>query len=169
MKNHKDVEEIFKKYSNQIYYFLFRLTHDHELSEDITQETFYIAVKNINKFRGECKIDVWLCQIAKHLYYKELARQKKNKFISIYGIENNIVNNQNIELDLFYKEDKKWVYERINKLDKMSQNIVLLRISANLTFKQIATILNKTETYVRVKFYRIKKSLKEENQNEKEK
>ena len=68
----QNIEEIYKQHSKTVYKYLFCLTHSEDISEDLTQETFAIAVKEIKKFKGNCKISVWLCQIAKHLWYKKL-------------------------------------------------------------------------------------------------
>ena len=67
----QNIEEIYKEYSTTVYKYLFCLTQNKELSEDLTQETFAVAIEDIKKFRGECKLSVWLCQIAKHIWYKE--------------------------------------------------------------------------------------------------
>ena len=52
----QDIEEIYNNYAQIVYKYIFCLTKNKELSEDIVQETFLVAVKNINKFRGESKI-----------------------------------------------------------------------------------------------------------------
>ena len=77
----QNIEEIYKEYSTSVYKYLFCLTQNKDISEDLTQETFALAVKDIKKFRGDCKLSVWLCQIAKHLWYKEL--KKKNRRLKI--------------------------------------------------------------------------------------
>ena len=160
----KNVEEIYKEYSKQVYNFLLFLSHDESLSEELMQETFYIAIKNINKFRGECKINVWLCQIAKRLFYKNIKKDKKYKKISFEEMED-LIEDVNI---YEHTEEKSDLYNAIRKLDMMSQKIVLLRIVLDFSFKQIANILEKSETYVRVNFYRIKEKLKEDLNREKQ-
>lgn len=72
-----DIDEICKKYYNTVFKYLMSLAHDINLSEELTQETFYIAIKEINKFKGKCSISTWLCIIAKHLYYKRNNEIKK--------------------------------------------------------------------------------------------
>ena len=52
------MEEIYKEYSKLVYNYLFSLTNDIELSEELMQETFYSAIKNIDKFNYTCKISV---------------------------------------------------------------------------------------------------------------
>lgn len=162
----QSIEEVYKMHSNTVYKYLFCLTQDEALSEDLTQETFLIAVENINKFKGECKISVWLCQIAKHLWYKELKKQKKYKNISIDEI-NNIQNTENIEEKFLRKEEKLELFKNIQKLDEISRQIIYLKMFGNLNFIEIADILGKTANWARVTFFRAKQKLKEEKENEK--
>lgn len=73
----QDVEQIYKEYFETVNKFLFCLTHSNDIAEELTQETFYRAVKNIDTYRGECKMSVWLCQIAKNLWYKQYKKNKR--------------------------------------------------------------------------------------------
>ena len=63
------VQEIYITYANQVKRFLLCLTADADLAEELMQETFYQAVKSIDRYDGICRMSVWLCQIAKHLFY----------------------------------------------------------------------------------------------------
>lgn len=161
-----EMEKVYKEYSKQIYNFIFSISHNKSLTEDIVQETFYIAIKNINKFKGDCKINVWLCQIAKRLLYKQIQKNKRNNIYIENLLDKNIT--QNTKEDEEKLIEKNYLYGKIKNLDILSQQIVLLRISNDLSFKQIGEILDKTENYVRVKFYRIKEKLKEEINNDEE-
>lgn len=71
------MEEIYSKYYKQIYHYLLLLSHNADIAEELTQETFYRAIIYINKFRGDCKLKVWLYIIAKNLYYKYMKNSKK--------------------------------------------------------------------------------------------
>ena len=51
-----DIEDICNKYYNIVFKYLIDLTHNVNLSEELTQETFCIAIKEINKFKGECAV-----------------------------------------------------------------------------------------------------------------
>ncbi len=68
------IDEIYRENAAMIYKYLCGLTQDGGLAEELTQETFFQAIKGIDKFRGDCKISVWLCGIAKKLWYKELEK-----------------------------------------------------------------------------------------------
>ena len=73
-----DIEQIYKEYFNTVYKYLLVLSHNSDISEELTQETFTKAVIKINTYKGNSAISVWLCQIAKNLYLDYL---KKNKNI----------------------------------------------------------------------------------------
>lgn len=74
--------EMYEKYQPDIYRFLIYLSGgDTIAAEELTQECFYQAFISFGKFRGECTIKTWLCQIAKHVYGKYIrkeSRQRKN-------------------------------------------------------------------------------------------
>ena len=90
-----------------VYNYIFCLCNNKSLAEEVTQETFYIAMKSINKFRGECKIQVWLCQIAKHLLFKEQKRKSKILVISMDSEIGEIKSNINVEQEIIEKEENK--------------------------------------------------------------
>ena len=71
------MEDIYQTYADEVKKFLICLTSDVDLAEELTQETFYQAVKSINRYNGECKMSVWLCQIAKHSFYNYLKKHKQ--------------------------------------------------------------------------------------------
>ena len=73
----QDIEKIYKEYFETVNKYLFCLTRNSDISEELTQETFYKAVKKIDTYKGECKMSVWLCQIAKNLWYDQCRKNKK--------------------------------------------------------------------------------------------
>ena len=161
----QNIEEVYKEYSNTVYKYLFCLTGKEETAEDLTQETFAIAIKQINKFRGDCKISVWLCQIAKHLWYKELKKSKKNKNISINDLNEEIEEAQTTEDIICEKEEKLKLFKDMQKLDEQSKEVMYLRMVGNLNFIEIGEILGKTPNWARVTFYRAKQKIREVNEN----
>ena len=65
-----DFEQIYKDYFRDVFLYVRRLSGgDERLAEDITSEAFFRALRRIDSFRGDCDIQVWLCQIAKNCYY----------------------------------------------------------------------------------------------------
>lgn len=158
----QNIKEIYEEYSSTVYKYLFCLTHSEDISEDLTQETFAIAVKEIDKFKGECKISVWLCQIAKHLWYKKLKKKSKENTISLNELENDIEDIETIEESVLKQEEKIQFFKDIRKLDNDSREVVYLRMIGNLNFIEIGEILGKTANWARVTFYRAKQKIREE-------
>lgn len=155
----QNIEEIYKEYSTTVYKYLFCLTQNKEISEDLTQETFAIAVEDIKKFRGECKLSVWLCQIAKHLWYKELKKKNKNSNMSFEEINEDSLYDETLEEVVFEKEDKLKLFKDMQKLDEKSREVVYLRMIGNLSYDEIGEILGKTSNWSRVTFYRAKQKI----------
>ena len=73
-------EEIYRKYFSDVFAFILRLSGDVHVAEDITSDTFIKAMKALDKFRGDCDIRVWLCQIAKNCYYSHLRKTNKEGY-----------------------------------------------------------------------------------------
>ena len=155
------MEELYKKYSTLIYHYLYGLTNDSEISEELMQETFCSALKTINRFKGECKISVWLCQIAKNKWKDYLTKKHKVNTIAIDNIDELYYLDTNLD-DISEKEELINLYKQIHKLEENTREVFYLRIKANLTMKDIGDILGKTEEWARVTFYRGKIKLKGE-------
>ena len=162
----QDIEKIYEEYFETVNKYLFCLTHNNDISEELTQETFYKAVKKINTYKGECKMSVWLCQIAKNLWYDQCRKNKNN--IDIEEMETLCFQDSNtVEEKIISNEEKISIYKKMQNLDDKTREVMYLRITGELSFKEIGVILNKTENWARVTFYRGKNKLKEADENEK--
>lgn len=162
----QDIEEIYKEYSTTVYKYLFCLTQNKDISEELTQETFSLAIEDIKKFRGECKLSVWLCQIAKHLWYKELKKSKKSISVPLEEIKDNVLCDEFLEETIYQKQEKLKLFKDMQKLDEKSREVMYLRMIGNLTYEEIGEVLGKTGNWARVTFYRAKQKIREENKNE---
>ena len=160
----QNMDEIYEECFETVYEYLFCLTHNSDISEELTQETFYRAVKKIDTYNGKCKISVWLCQIAKHLWYNQC---RKNKRIVDTDETFDIEDPQNLEEQFIAGEEKVLLYKKMQNLDEKTREVMYLRITGELSFKEIGEILGKTENWARVTFYRGKSKLKEVDENEK--
>ncbi len=161
-----DIETIYKEYFQTVYKYLICLTHNEDIAEELTQETFYKAIQKINTFKNNCKISIWLCQIAKNLWYDELKKNKKIKDIS----EDEYFSIQimtDFEDKIISEENRKILYQRIRNLNEQTRKVIYLRIIGDLSFKEIGSILGKTENWARTIFYRGKEKLREEKDDDK--
>lgn len=160
------MEEIYKEYSKIVYNYLLSLTGNSEIAEELMQETFYNAVKNINKFRNEASMKTWLCKIAKNKWIDYLKKSKVSSEVSIDEIEEKFILVNSFEEEFSNKEKVIDLYKKIHNFDEKTREVIYLRIRADLSFKEIGEIMGETENWARVTFYRAKVKLKEEFDNE---
>ena len=77
MEEAMEMEDIYRRYAQTVYKFLLAQCRDADLAEELTAETFYQAVRSIGRYDGSCRLSVWLCQIAKHLWYQHLRKTRR--------------------------------------------------------------------------------------------
>lgn len=155
-----DFDEVYSKYFSEVYKFVLTLCQNPSLAEEITQEAFFKALKNINSFKGNCKLSTWLCKIAKNTFYSYMKKQ--NGQVD-YPLEI-IISDENIEEQLTDKETAYAIHEVLHKLKDPYKEVFWLRIFGELSFAQIGTLFSKTESWARVTYYRAKVLIKEELQ-----
>ncbi len=154
--NKEKMEEIYRENAQAIYKYLCGLTQDREMAGELTQETFFQAVRGIDKFRGDCKISVWLCGIAKKLWYKELEKRRRHKTIPL---DETIPANESVENQSLDNLEKVEVFRLMHNLDDITREVMYLRLAGDLHFSEIAHILGKTENWARVTYYRGKQKI----------
>lgn len=71
-----EFEGIYRQHFRDVYSFVLSLSLNEKIAEEITQETFFKALNSIDTFNGTCKINVWLCQIAKNLLERVMQYAK---------------------------------------------------------------------------------------------
>lgn len=77
--------------------------------------------------------------------------------------ELNLKDNKDIEKEYIKQNNILTIYKSLQKLDTTTREVMYLRITGNFTFKEIASILNKSENWARVTFFRGKQKLEWEN------
>ncbi len=158
----KQLAEIYEQIQPKLYTFFYIKTADASAAEDLTQDVFYEASKSIHRFNGQSSISTWLFAIAHHLltkYYRS-NRYKRTLHENMKQLHSPLplTTEQLVEL----QESTKILLNKVNALDTPGREIVLLRLYGDCSFKEIGTMLGKSENYVRVMFHRLKLKLKQE-------
>lgn len=152
-----DMDAAYREYAVMVYKFLLSLCYEEELAEELTQETFYQAVRSVDRYDGSCKVSTWLCQIAKHLWYREMERRKRKGTSELTADMESL--EKPVEEQLLVKEEKMELFRKVHVLDEISKEIVLLRVTGAFLFKEIAELFGKNENWARVTYYRAKQKL----------
>lgn len=150
----KQIEELYEKYFHDVCLYLISLSHNEELAEEITQETFFKAMRSVGSFKGDCDIRVWLCQIAKNTY---LTYMKKTNRFSREEVPETVNDaSPSIESVLENSQQALAIHKALHTLEEPYKEVFSLRVFGELSFRQIGEIFGKTESWARVTFHRSK-------------
>ena len=127
-----EMDAAYREYAVMVYKFLLSLCYEEELAEELTQETFYQAVRSVDRYDGSCKVSTWLCQIAKHLWYREMERRKRKGTSELTADMESL--EKPVEEQLTLKEEKMELFRKVHVLDEISKEIVLLRVTGAFSF-----------------------------------
>ena len=152
---------VYRTYSREIYLYLYGLSHNRQLSEDLMQETFAKAL--ITVVTADTGIRAWLYKVARNLYFNTY-RKDKRLIIGLENAENKGVIRVEIEESplskLLRTEREKALYKALNKLEGKKREVLLLQYFSGLSGKDIAKLLDITTENARILAFRGKKELK---------
>jgi RNA polymerase sigma-70 factor (ECF subfamily) len=151
------MEETYKTHSQTVYRYLLSLTRNAELSEELTQETFFQAVKSAERYDGSCKVSTWLCAIAKNAL---LSYGRKH--VPTQPLEETSGMTDSLEAETLASVGRVELIKKLRLLDGEMREVMFLRLFGDLSFREIGDILSRTENWARVTYYRGKEKLKKE-------
>ena len=152
-----DLEKIYNDYFSVVYKYILSISKDSLTAEEITQETFFKALKKIDGFRGDCSLRVWLCQIAKNTYYDYLKLQSKFE----QPIEETEYT-EGVEYDFLLGVQSKEAHRILHNLKEPYKEVFTLRVFGELSFSDIGELFGKSDSWARVTFHRARLMIKEE-------
>lgn len=158
----REIEKLYIEHSDIVYRYIFLLTKNKETAEDLTQDTFYKAFKNLHKFRKQSSEKTWLLKIARHTTYDYFRRKR---IIHFSKWENDEVADEvslSPEFSLLQTEQFTEIYKLFDGLKKDYKDVLILRKVNELSIKETAYILGWTEAKVKTKTARALEFLKKE-------
>ncbi len=148
----KQVEALYNTYFHDVFLFVMSLSKNEDVAEEITQETFFKAMKSLSKFKGDCDVRVWLCQIAKNTYYNYCTRHKQVCVDEIPETASTVSLTDQLE----DAQQTMKIHHILHELGDPYKEVFTLRVFGELSFRQIAEVFSKTESWARVTFHRAK-------------
>lgn len=154
-----EIEQIYNMYFKDVFRYVYSMTKNQSLSEEITQDAFLKALKNIEKYDGRKDIRAWLFTIARNTLYTYYKREK------IYVPEENTLE-EGTKGDLsdviIQKEIVKSIEYIIDKLSEPYGQVFKLRQNGGLAYEEISKMYGKSLGWARIIFYRAKKQILEQ-------
>ena len=149
------------EYKNMVYSLAYKMTKNKEEAEEISQDTFIKAFKNLSKFKGDSKFSTWLYRIAYHTSLDAIKKNKKNNSnVEINEFTfNQIQSVENILEGIERKERSIILSGCLDKLPEEERSIIWMFYYDELSLKEITEITDFSEANLKVKLHRARKKL----------
>ena len=147
-----NIEELYRTYFDIVYRYIRSISQDGSLAEEVTQETFFKALKKADQFRGDCDVRVWLCQIAKNTLYDHLKKQKKQLLGDERLEEAESADGELLEEKLAQRSQAMEIHKVLHRLSEPYKEVFSLRTFGELTFREIGMLFGKSENWARVTY-----------------
>ncbi len=155
------MEQVYRDHAKMVYGFLLSKTGDADAAEEMTQETFFRAVRCIGSFKGDSSIATWLCGIAKNVYLDSLrGRKAKVGLEEAEGFGELSVDSA--ETVALRSLEHLRLLKLMHGLEEPAREVLYLRLMGGLSFRQIGEIFDRTENWARVTYYRGKERILKE-------
>ena len=162
------MERIYSMHAKTVYGFLLTRTGNPDTAEELTQETFCRALKQVNRFRGDSSVSTWLCGIAKNVWLEYVKKAKRrNDSESVRedpgaGEAADRAAGHSLWDSYMIKWENMEILKILHSLKEPVRETMYLRLIGNLTFAQIGEIMGRSENWARVTFYRGKETIMKE-------
>jgi len=167
-KNQERYSEIVDRYQKKLFVYIYRLIGNREEAEDLLQDVFVKAYKNLNSYDTSRKFSSWIYRIAHNESVNYIKRKSLKKFISwetIVSTKDKLDSSseeEGADKAWIRKEVSKEVNEAIGKLPFKYKQVLTLRYYSDQSYEEIAEILGRPVNTVGTLINRAKKKLAEE-------
>ena len=164
----KDFDEVYRTYFNDVYLYLRSISRSAQTAEELTQQVFFKALGSLEQFRGDCDLRVWLCQIAKNEYFSYCRRNGRVELTELSECEQPDTSAGQVRFEERLEDSAAAMslHKILHTLDEPYKEVFSLRIFGELSFRQIAEVFGKSESWARVTYHRARLKMKEKVETE---
>ena len=137
-------DQIYQSYFDSVYHYAFSLSGNPQTAEELTQETFFKAMRSLNQFQGKSSLKSWLCAIAKNLWLSEQRKKKPQP-----------------EEEIVRQDENMRIHRLLHRLDEPYREVFTLRTLGQLSFRDIGDLFGKSENWACVVYHRACAKIKE--------
>lgn len=169
-------DEIYKQYYKLVYFYIFGLCGNRDVAEEVTQESFFRALRKINSFKENSSIKTWIITIARNVFFDYCKKKKLEPLcFSEYFVsdesddnpeENVTASGADLEKEIQDKETARIIRKAAENLPEPYKEVFALRTFGELSFKEIGETSGKTESWARVTYHRARLMIKENLKDE---
>jgi RNA polymerase sigma-70 factor (ECF subfamily) len=152
---------LYERYHRQLYRFLFNMTRQKELSEDMVQNIFFRMLKYPSGFVGFGEFKTWMYHIARNTVYDHFRKVKRTPSHSdLTNWVEKIEGEQSTDAQMEKDQELKILEIAMDKLSDENRELLILCRYQELKYHEIARILNTTEGAIKVRVHRALNQLK---------
>lgn len=152
---------LFERHHKQLFGFLFHMTHERELSEDLVQNVFYRMLKYRHTFSGDGEFKTWMYHLARNVMNDHGRSLKRNvRHLDIEDFAERISGGAAADMPLQKKQELATLQQAMSKLNEENREVLILSKFQELRYNEIARILDITEGAVKVRVHRAVNQLK---------
>lgn len=149
---------LYDHYIRRIYNFIFYKTYHKETAEDLTSQTFFKALKNIQSVDPEKSFSSWLYKIAQNVVIDHYRKDRKMEDVDdMWDLSDETDFLTELDTDRNFKKVKKY----LDKLPSVERDIIILRVWQDMPYKEIAEIVGKSEANCKMMYSRSIKKLRD--------
>ena len=152
---------LFERYHRQLFGFLFHMTNQRELSEDLVQNVFFRMLKYRHTFRGDGEFRAWMYHVARNAVHDEGRSSKRTvKHYELDEHAERISGGSMADEQIQKKQELRALQNAMGHLSIESREVLILSRYQELKYHEIAKIMDITEGAVKVRVHRALHQLK---------
>ena len=160
------MDEVYRQYARIVYGFLLSRTRDEDLAEELTQETFFQAIRSSDRFDESCKVSTWLCGIAKNVMLtyrrKHPANAELEEALTSDEFRKSTPYGPSAEREALGNMGRLELIRLLHDLPEPQREVMYLRVFGGLSFSEIGEVHGKSENWARVTFFRAKEKIRKD-------
>lgn len=145
-----------EEHQDKLRNFLFRYTRSRQDAEDLTQDTFVKAYRNLHRYDSKYSFSTWLYTIARRTAYNHFRDRKPTEALEYDIVESSDRPDEEASLE----DEKNWVWEAAQNLKPDFREALSLKYIDDLSIEEIANIMGKSQTNVKIILFRARNQLK---------
>ena len=150
-------DQIYQNYFDSVYRYALSLSGNHQTAEEITQETFFKAMRRLDQFQGKSSLKSWLCAIAKNLWLSECRKKKDQPIDDALPLPDPSIGPEEA---IVRQDESMRVHHLLHHLDEPYREVFTLRALGQLSFRDIGELFGKSDNWACVVYHRASAKIK---------
>ena len=144
-------DQIYQAYFDPVYRYVLSLSGNADLAEEITQETFFKAMRSLDQFQGKSSLKSWLCAIAKNVWLSEQRKKKAQPIDEAIPLADPSVGPEEA---IMRQDDSMRIHRLLHHLEEPYREVFTLRTLGQLSYRDIGELFGKSENWACVVYHR---------------